>query len=76
MGKHNHIILTIIKHHLIILVYVFRYEIQSRFKHDNNNYFNKSINIGMFFLFFVFNFKNAVKFVQSQQKLYHCHRLP
>ena len=43
-------------------MYVFKYEIEIGFKHDNN--------IGMFLFFFVFNFKNAVKFVQSTQKLY------
>ena len=62
----------------IILACVFKCMIEIGFKYDDNNHFNKSINICMFLFvfFFVLNFASPVKFIQSIQKLYDFNPLP
>ena len=35
-------------------------------------FYDKKINIGMFFKCFEYNFKNALNFAQSSHKPYHC----
>ena len=53
----------------LIILAAFKYMMKFVFKYDNNNYFDKSINIGMFLFCLVLNLKTQLS-LSNQAKNY------